>query len=356
MEDRASRLEVLIRKYRSGSISEAEKAELLAHTEQQEALKALLYDMQQSFLTAEADESILEDQRAARMREEIWQRVGAGKKIGRLRRWVIPAAAALLCVAGAAYVLLRNTAEPLVWQTLTTAAGEQQRIVLPDSSVVYLNGKSTLYYPKQFRNEQRVVRLSGEAFFEVSRDLERPFFVIGKDFTTKVLGTAFNVDTDLAPGIAVAEGKVQVVSVPQEHVQQIVDKPVSWWATVGLQRPARVEDAWRGETARREAIVTVDQFLTVDTLSGELELGQGRAPNWHTGELAFYNTPIEQIVLHLNRYYGDNIVVDEVIKGCEVTLPAMNKSLEQVLNTLARLRHGTAVKMQQTWHLRGKGC
>lgn len=356
MENRASRLEVLIRKYRSGSISETEKAELLAHTEQQETLKALMHDMQQSFLTAEADESILEDQRAARMREEIWRRVGTGKKISRLRRWAIPVAAALFCMAGAAYILQRNAADPLVWQELVTAAGEQQRVVLPDSSVVYLNGRSTLYYPKQFRGEQRVVRLSGEAFFEVSRDPERPFFVISKDFTTKVLGTAFNVDTDLAPGIAVAEGKVQVVSVPQEHVQQIVDKPASWWTTVGLQRRARVEESWPVETARKEAFVTADQYLAVDTLSGELELGQGKAPNWRSGELAFYNTRIEQIALQLNRYYGEKIVVDEAIKGCEVTLPAMNKSLEQVLSTLARLRQGTAVKMQQTWHLRGKGC
>ncbi len=348
-------MEALIRKYRSGAISEAEGAELLAHAEE-ETLKALLHDMQQSFLAAEPDELLLDRQRAARMRQEIWQQVRPRKKIRPLRRWLIPAAAALLCVAGAAYLLQKRAADTEVWQELATAAGEQQRIVLPDSTVVYLNGKSTLSYPSQFQGAQRVVQLSGEAFFEVSHNPKRPFFVVGKDFTTKVLGTAFNVDTDLAPGIAVAEGKVQVVSVAQERVRQIVDQPTSWWSTLGLQRPARVDDAWSADTARKEAILTANQYLSVDTVSGGLALGQGSAPNWRTGELAFYNTRIEQIALQLNRYYGEQIEVDEAIKGCEVTLPAMNKSLEQVLHTLARLRQGTAVKTQQTWLLRGKGC
>lgn len=356
MGNRASRLEALIQKYRLGSISEAEKAELLAQAEQHEALKALLRDMQQSFLTGEADEAMLGHQRAARMRAEIWQHVEPRTKIRHLRRWAVPAAAALLCVVAAAYFLQRNAAGPVVWQELATAAGEQQRIVLPDSSVVYLNGKSTLYYPQQFNGEQRVVRLSGEAFFDVSRDPQRPFYVVGKDFTTKVLGTAFNIDTDLAPGIAVAEGKVQVVSISQEAVQLTLDRPASWWARIGLQQAARVEEAWATDTARSEAFLTADQYVSVDTVSGGLEPGQGGAPNWRTGELAFYNTRIEQIALQLNRYYGEEIVVDEAMKGCEVTLPAMNKSLEQVLSTLARLRQGRAVKIQQTWHLQGRGC
>lgn len=356
MENRASRLEALIRKYRSGLLSEAEKAELLAQAEQHETLKALLNDMRHSFLATEADEALLDGQRAARMRQEIWQHVEPHKKISRLRRWLIPAAAALLCVAGAAYLSQQRTVAPQLWQELATVAGEQQRIVLPDSSVVYLNGKSTLSYPRKFQGAQRVVRLSGEAFFEVSRNPKRPFFVVGKDFTTKVLGTAFNVDTDLAPGIAVAEGKVQVVSIPQAAVQRTLDNPPSWWVRIGLQQAARVEEAWATDTTRSEMFLTADQYVSVDTVSGGLELGQGSAPNWRTGELAFYNTTIQQIALQLNRYYGEQIVVDEAIKGCEVTLPAMNKPLEQVLSTLARLRQGRAVKMQQTWHLQGRGC
>src|SRR5690606_40402273 len=51
---------------------------------------------------------------------------------------------------------------------------------------------------------------------------------------------------------------------------------------------------------------------------------------------------------------SDLIVVDETISGCEVTLPAMNKPLEHVLSTLARLRQGSVVKIQETWHLRGR--
>lgn len=371
MENEASRIETLLRKYRMGTISAAEKAELLEHAEAHEALKALLRDMRRSFgdvadgnttdgHTATSDRTArnetLDDTRAARMRTDIWNWVAPERTSRRVQWWRFAAAAALVCMLGAGYFLQRNASQPIVWQQLATAAGEQQRIVLPDSSVVYLNGSSTLTYPQTFSGEQRVVRLAGEAFFDVSSNPQQPFFVVGKDFTTKVLGTAFNVDTDLEPGIAVAEGKVQVVSIPQATVQQTLDRSASWQARVGLRRPVRVDEAWATEGPRTEAFVTADQYVSVDTVSGMLELGQGSAPNWRTGELAFYNVRIGQLAKQLTRYYGEEIVVEETISGCEVTLPAMNKPLEQVLSTLARLRQGSAVKIQETWHLRGRGC
>lgn len=365
MENESSRIEALLRKYRSGTISEAERAELLGHAEKHGTLKALLRDMRHSFGEATrgnaapgsaAHHDVLDETRATRMRADIWRWVAPEKAIRRIPRWRIPAAAALVCLLGAAYFLQRNAAEPVVWLQVATAAGEQQRLVLPDSSVVYLNGNSTLSYPQAFNNAQRMVYLAGEAFFDVSRNPQQPFFVVGKDFTTKVLGTAFNVDTDLAPGIAVAEGKVQVVRIPQAIVQQTLDRSASWQARVGLRRPARVDEAWIGEGPRNEAFVTADQYVSVDTVSGILEVGQGGTPNWRAGELAFYNTPIGQIAKQLTRYYGEEIAVEETISGCEVTLPAMNKPLEQVLSTLARLRQGSVVKIQETWHLRGRGC
>lgn len=365
MENEASRIAELLRKYRSGSLSEAEKAELLEHAEAHAATKALLRDMRRSFRETtlgsaaqdgEAHHEVLDDTRATRMRADIWRWVTPEKTIRRIPRWRIPAAAVLACLLGAAYFLQRNTTDPVIWQHLATTAGEHQRIVLPDSSVVYLNGNSTLSYPQKFSGVQRTVRLAGEAFFDVSHNPQQPFFVVGKDFTTKVLGTAFNVDTDLAPGIAVAEGKVQVVRIPQATVQQTLDRSASWQARLGLRRPARLDEAWAAEGPRNEAIVTAEQYVSVDTVSGIMEVGQGSAPNWRSGELAFYNAPIGRIAKQLTRYYGEEIVVDETISGCEVTLPAMNKPLEHVLSTLARLRQGSVVKIQETWHLRGRGC
>jgi ferric-dicitrate binding protein FerR (iron transport regulator) len=66
------------------------------------------------------------------------------------------------------------------------------RFTLPDNSVVYLNKNSKLTYPEKFRGSERVVHLSGEAFFEVVKN-KGEFIVICQDTRTRVLGTSFNV-------------------------------------------------------------------------------------------------------------------------------------------------------------------
>ena len=71
--------------------------------------------------------------------------------------------------------------------------GNQSRIVLSDSTVVWLNAGSRLIYPTLFKNKTREVMLIGEAFFEVAKNPEKPFIVKTSDLDIKVLGTQFNV-------------------------------------------------------------------------------------------------------------------------------------------------------------------
>lgn len=74
-----------------------------------------------------------------------------------------------------------------------TAFGERSKIVLPDSSIVWLNGGSSLIYPSKFLSAERNVCLTGEAFFDVKKDAKRPFTVDINKMKLKVLGTTFNV-------------------------------------------------------------------------------------------------------------------------------------------------------------------
>ena len=76
---------------------------------------------------------------------------------------------------------------------ISTAYGEQKRLVLPDSSEVWLNAGSTITYPKTFTKENRVVTLDGEAYFSVRKDDAKPFIVETSQLSVKVLGTKFNV-------------------------------------------------------------------------------------------------------------------------------------------------------------------
>lgn len=73
--------------------------------------------------------------------------------------------------------------------------GNQSRIVLSDSTVVWLNAGSRLCYPTVFKNKTREVLLLGEAFFEVAKNPNKPFIVKTSDLEIRVLGTKFNVSS-----------------------------------------------------------------------------------------------------------------------------------------------------------------
>ena len=88
-----------------------------------------------------------------------------------------------------------------------------RKIILPDSSIVWLKAESRFSYPKQFGRFDREVVLEGEALFEIAGDKQRPFIVRSGHYLTKVLGTSFNIRTGRVPedfDLSVLTGKVQV--------------------------------------------------------------------------------------------------------------------------------------------------
>ncbi|MFC3197928.1 FecR family protein [Parapedobacter deserti] len=86
-----------------------------------------------------------------------------------------------------------------VYNTITTPIGGQYRVILPDGSEVMLNAGSALRYPVVFGKGKRVVEFSGEGYFKVASDQNRPFFVetmlADERHTVQVLGTEFNINT-----------------------------------------------------------------------------------------------------------------------------------------------------------------
>lgn len=101
--------------------------------------------------------------------------------------------------------------------TISTPRGGQYKVVLPDSTVVWLNAASSLKYPARFDADARTVYLSGEAYFEVHKTKHRgkrvPFYVQTRDQRIEVLGTHFNVKAyaeEHRTTTTLLEGKVQV--------------------------------------------------------------------------------------------------------------------------------------------------
>lgn len=81
----------------------------------------------------------------------------------------------------------------LIYNKLNVPRGGEYVLLLADGSRVWLNSESELKYPVSFTTQKREVFLSGEAYFEVSENKEKPFIVHTSRGSVKVLGTAFNV-------------------------------------------------------------------------------------------------------------------------------------------------------------------
>ena len=98
---------------------------------------------------------------------------------------------------------------------LEVPVGGEYRLTLSDGTRVWLNAASSLTYPEIFQDRERVVELTGEAFFEVKPDTALPFIVKTQGMRVKVLGTTFNVKAypdELKLYTTLVEGKVEVLS------------------------------------------------------------------------------------------------------------------------------------------------
>ncbi|MFV0248754.1 MAG: FecR family protein [Tenacibaculum sp.] len=109
-----------------------------------------------------------------------------------------------------------SSKEPLAYNQIEVPKGKTFKIVLADSTIVWLNADSKLKYPKKFDSalKSRTVKLEGEAFFEVKHNKNKPFIVSSHAVNIKVLGTKFNVSSyanDKFISTTLVEGLVNVI-------------------------------------------------------------------------------------------------------------------------------------------------
>ncbi|MBN8786354.1 MAG: FecR family protein [Terrimonas sp.] len=188
-------------------------------------------------------------------------------------------------------------------QQLVTQYGSKSQLILPDGTKVWLNGGSTLDYPKQFSGLLREVTLEGEAFFDVTENKQQPFLVHTKTFTVKVLGTAFNIraynDEDSASA-SLIRGSVEVELNARKN-NKVLLRPNEKLVVSAL--PAIAEP---GETAAntgvtpsvvevKKSLVTTDRFNTVAETA------------WVDNKLVFKNKSFKQIALVLEKWFAVEI-------------------------------------------------
>ena len=126
---------------------------------------------------------------------------------------------------------------------LNPRGGEQKELILADGSKVWLNAASSLKFPNQFDGPERVVELSGEAFFEVAKNSDKPFRVLIKDAEVEVLGTHFNVmayEDESISRTTLIEGAVRMESGSQNVVLKPGQQAEIPYPSPGVVKPIKV--------------------------------------------------------------------------------------------------------------------
>lgn len=164
-----------------------------------------------------------------------------------------------------------------------TVQSGRLRVFLPDGSMVWLNSNTKLKYPETFSENERMVVLDGEAFFEVSENPEKPFVVKSGSISTKALGTSFNIrsyssENDIR--VTLVSGKVLVETDQKEDPKFILTSGFG----VNYQKDKGT--------------------VTKEKIDVEKQIG------WKDGILQFDNDNFQTVIKKLSRWYGVEFVLE----------------------------------------------
>ncbi len=206
-------------------------------------------------------------------------------------------------VAGAATVIAHQP-QPRRWR-LESSLGEIRHIPLEDGSHITLNTDSALTV--EFGATRRLVRLlRGEAYFEVAKNPERPFIVMGPFVQVRTVGTAYNVRLNDARTmkVDVASGRVALENPPSPLMQSLQAMTGGWPAATDDLSPIYM-DAGQRATIRLDA-ASDKMLISIEAVAGET---LARALAWRDGQLAFEGESLAEAAAEFARYSPRRLVV-----------------------------------------------
>jgi ferric-dicitrate binding protein FerR (iron transport regulator) len=237
---------------------------------------------------------------------EINKQEKLGPKPPRFLNYLTRAAAILLLPLAIAFLLQlqKNNNRPADMQTISTPLASKTTFQLPDGSTVWLNSGSSISFPDEFIGDYRLVKLKGEAFFDVKKD-KKPFRVETSHFAVGVLGTAFNVMAYAGevPAVTLESGKITL------------------------------------ETAsKKQAALLPGQQAVIDTVKQSISLNNVE-PNlfssWVRNQLIIKNEPLGAVVNKLERWYNIEIdLTDQSLRDIQMTANIEFESIREVMELM----------------------
>lgn len=238
-------------------------------------------------------------------------------------RWISGIAASLTLFAVVWIFLLNSSSD---WKYVTTD-NQKTEYHLPDGSKIWLKENSKLGF--RFSDNERELQLSGEGFFDVVRNVDRPFTITMANAEIQVLGTSFYASSSIEGNdqVSVKSGTVSFTDSDNEDKKVILE-------------------------AGDEAIL---EFASNNMIRQKI-----RNPNylaWQTGVLVFNKTPLKSVCKALTDYYQVDISLNsDSMENCLITSKFDNQPLEEVLGVIKKLLSVELIQTEKGYLLNGQGC
>lgn len=300
-------ISLIIQQLSEGLDPEQEMAldEWLRTSEENKAVKSKLVNSWKNADTYKVDTIVDEDSAWANITSKLPANDIVTSQITKIKtipiwRRPLSIAASLLLLIGCSWFFLSSPSTQTV--SYSTNAGETMNITLPDGSLIDLNENSQLAYIDE--GTTRSVKLSGEGFFDVSHDPEKPFIVKSNNTITTVLGTKFNVDASSPEHIEVSlfEGKVSFKANEEHETILLPGNLVSYNKTLNQMQTKK--------------------FTNDNTIA------------WKTKYLNFEDHALEDVIKTIEKYFDKKIETNLNNSHCLFTGSIQDPEYDQVIELL----------------------
>lgn len=205
---------------------------------------------------------------------------------------------------------------------LEVPRGGEYKVRLADGTLVYLNSATRMKYPVKFDEKERKVYLSGEAYFEVAKDPERPFFVEMEGVEVRVYGTSFNVNTH-------QEGNIQTVLVKGSIGVKVLSSGME-----SMIRPGQMAEFKQGNT--KVDVKDVNVAVYTDWKDGIFRFENQRLEdiltvlsNWYDVDVFYQTASVKELHFsgYMERYKDVSVILEAITLSTGVTFSIQGKTI-----------------------------
>jgi len=233
----------------------------------------------------------------------------------------------LLIIIGNTYFHFFKRQEELTsfYNTIIAENGQIAKAMLPDGTTIWLNSGSYLKYSNQFGIKNRNVVLSGQAYFDVTKNKNLPFVVSCDKVNVAVLGTRFTAEAypeDPNINVILVEGSVKLTSRNSNNVFAVL-------------RPNEMMVYHKQDNQYQISEVVTKKYTA-----------------WREGIIHIYDQPLKDVVIKLEKRYNQKIILEKGLENYKVTFLIRNEDFNEVLNMLLAIAPAKAYQKGDVIYLR----